>query len=250
MNLRDWACFWPWTRGGLGSAGVLSAGMLECWNAGVSSAGLLECWSFECWIAGMLEWDWTFGVGGSASLSGLVWVVVCRYQGRTRTGIASNPFALFRNAVGVFGPGVGGTESPRHGKHGGGILRFDCSIARLLEWGWTLALEEVRFANGPPPILAFPPFARTIEKGQGTLRNAGVLSAGMLECRNAGMPECRNGIGLLAWGDPQALQAWFFGYGLVTRVGRARASRPTRSLCSVTPLAYSDAVSAWGPSDC
>jgi hypothetical protein len=28
------------------------------------------------------------------------------YQGWTRTGIASNPFALFRNAVGVFGGGA------------------------------------------------------------------------------------------------------------------------------------------------
>jgi hypothetical protein len=28
------------------------------------------------------------------------------YQGRTGTGIASNPFALFRNAVGVFGGGA------------------------------------------------------------------------------------------------------------------------------------------------
>jgi hypothetical protein len=75
----------------------------------------------------MLEWEWTFGVGGSASLSGLVWLVGCGYQGRTRTGIASNlpirfahfpsagsgDFAWFRNAVGVFGRCFREQESPQ-----------------------------------------------------------------------------------------------------------------------------------------
>jgi hypothetical protein len=48
---------------------------------------------------------------------------------------------------------------------------------------------------------------------------------------------------LLALFDPQAFRAWFGLSVAVTRVGRARASRPTHSLCYVTPLAYSEVVS-------
>jgi hypothetical protein len=61
--------------------------------------------------------------------------------------------------------------------------------------------------------------------------------------RISGWSGARGAFDFLALVDPQAFQAWFGLSFAVTRVGRARSSRPTHSLCSVTPLAYSDEVS-------
>ncbi len=56
-----------------------------------------------------------------------------RYQGRARTIIASNPFALLRNAVGVFRRGFGVVDT---------LGMLECWNGSGL-----LTLEEVRFAN-------------------------------------------------------------------------------------------------------
>jgi hypothetical protein len=78
---------------------------------------------------------------------------------------------------------------------------------------------------------------------------------GVRECWSFGCWNARIRVDFLALVDPQAFQAWFGLWVAVARVGRARSSRPTSrfaslislrrdretSLCSVTPLAYSDA---------
>jgi hypothetical protein len=80
---------------------------------------------------------------------------------------------------------------------------------------------------------------------------------GVRECWSFGCWNARIRVDFLALVDPQAFQAWFGLWVAVARVGRARSSRPTSrfaslislrrdretSLCSVTPLAYSDVVS-------
>jgi hypothetical protein len=75
----------------------------------------------------------------SASRSGLGWLVGFRYQGRARTDISSNPFALLRNAVGVFRRGFGVVDTL-------GMLEF--CVLECWNGSGLLTLEEVRFANG------------------------------------------------------------------------------------------------------